>query len=65
MTQFEKIKVMTVEEMAEIIYSCVINDGSLCNYCPEIDNLICYGSYCDKKSGKEIIVEWIGREEKE
>lgn len=60
MTQFEKIKAMSIDELAEAIYKGI--DSTLCDYCPEIDNYTCYVNYCDSKCGKEIIAEWLESE---
>ncbi len=64
MTQFERIKNMTIEELAKEISKGISNDP--CDYCKEGKYIeICTGYICDNKSDEEIIIEWLESEVEE
>lgn len=63
-TNFERIKAMTVEEMAQAIYDGISSDP--CDYCPHSNNSDCKGEPCrDLSSDVEIIVKWLESEVEE
>lgn len=59
MTNYERIRAMSVEEMATAIYSGISSDG--CDYCLQV-NGSCNGSFCKYKSGAEIVAGWLESE---
>ena len=59
LTNFERIKAMSVEELATAIYNGVSNDP--CDYCKH-SNGHCNGSPCIGKANTEIIAEWLASE---
>lgn len=63
MTNYEKIKQMSVEEMAKVIGECVSSDP--CDYCPHNNNEYCNGIPCSGKDNSEIIAEWLNSEVEE
>ncbi len=62
MTNYEKIKNMSVEEMATVIYQGISSDP--CDYCP-YNNNSCSGDKCNEKSNVDIIAEWLNSEVEE
>lgn len=62
MTQLERIKNMTVDELAEAIYYGISSDP--CDYC-KFNNGHCTGEHCENKSYKEIIAEYLESEVEE
>lgn len=61
MTNFEKIKNMSVEEMAAAIVKGVSSDP--CDYC-EANEYQCHGGECSTLDDSEIIQMWLESEEK-
>lgn len=59
---FERIKNMTIEEMAEFIYNGISSDA--CDYCTH-NNFHCTGEPCRGKSNTEIIAEYLESEVEE
>lgn len=59
MTNYERIKAMSIKEMATAIYNGISSDG--CDYCVQI-NGPCNGSFCRHKSGAEIVADWLESE---
>lgn len=59
MTNFEKIKDMSSEEMAMRIYQGISSDS--CDYCPYNFNDCC-GDICDDKTNVNIVLEWLNSE---
>lgn len=63
MTNYERIKNMSVEEMAKTIYDGLSSDP--CDYCSH-SNMICNGTApCVGMSGVDIIEGWLISEVKE
>lgn len=60
MTNYERIKNMTVEKMASKILKGISSDP--CDYC-EHSQENCSGVQCHGKLDEDIIVEWLEREE--
>lgn len=68
MTNFERIKAMTVEEMATAIYDGITNDPiDICDYCKFNKRRYgkCKGVPCKDLSSTEIISKWLDSEEEE
>lgn len=65
MTNFEKIKQMSVEEIATAIYNGISSDP--CDYCDcnIINSGFCTGIKCRNMSNDEIIQEWLESEAEE
>lgn len=61
-TNYDKIKTMSVEEMAEAIYNGISSDP--CDYCPH-SSYYCTGVDCKNKSHKDIIIEFLNSEVQE
>ena len=61
MTNYERIKAMSVEEMATIIYDGISSDP--CDYC-EFNTGNCNGVPCKDLSNTEIISKWLNSEAK-
>ena len=63
MTNFERIKAMTVEELAEMLFDEANNSYNYCDYCP---NQRYYAPHCaaaDTKTGcKNAIMQWLNEE---
>ena len=59
MTNYEKIKAMSIEEMATAIYDGISSDP--CDYC-KANDYHCNGVPCNNKSNVEIIAEWLESE---
>ena len=59
MTNYEKIKSMSVDELATAIYNGISSDP--CDYC-EYNNLHCTGIPCNQKANTDIIAEWLESE---
>ena len=57
MTNFEHIKQMSVEEMANKILSCISSDP--CDYCQYRGSSNCKGYHCGHLSDEDIIIEWL------
>ena len=55
-TNADRIRSMSDEELAEIIYNGISSDP--CDYCKH-NNLHCDGSQCKGKSHTEVVVEWL------
>lgn len=62
MTNFEKIKNMTMEEMATTINNGISSDP--CDYCT-YDETFCNCDPCVGKDDFDVIVEWLGSEVEE
>lgn len=60
MTNFEKIKNMTVYELAKFINDSI--SSNLCNYCIYRED-ICNSDLCVGKDDVAIIAEWLRSEE--
>ena len=59
MTIFERIKQMSVDELASVIENGISCDT--CDYC-KYKSSDCDGSFCQNKTAKEIIIEWLESE---
>lgn len=62
MTNYEKIKAISIEEMATAIYNGISSDP--CDYC-KANDYHCNGGPCNNKSNVEIIAEWLKSEVEE
>ena len=62
MTNYERIKEMSVEEMATAIYNGISSDP--CDYC-KFHNGNCNGVPCHEISNTEIISKWLNSEVEE
>lgn len=62
MTNYERIKSMSVEEMATAILNGISSDP--CDYC-DYGNCDCNGEPCKNKADDEIIQEWLESEVEE
>lgn len=62
MTNYEKIKSMSVEEMANAIVKGVSSDP--CDYC-EAYAYECHGNECHNLSDSEIVQKWLESEVEE
>lgn len=62
MTNGDRIRAMTDEELAEVIKDGISSD--VCDYCKH-NNLHCSGSPCKNKADAEIITEWLQQPAKE
>lgn len=62
MTNYEKIKAMSVEEMAKAIDMGISDDP--CDYCPG-NRFECMHLKCYEKENYEIIAEWLESEVEE
>lgn len=61
MTNYERIKAMSVEEMAKAICDGVSSDP--CDYCPHASNgYECYGNYCEGKTNCDMVADWLNSE---
>lgn len=58
-TNYDRIRDMSVEEIATAIYQGISSDP--CDYC-EYNNGYCTGKPCSKKSNVEVIKEWLESE---
>lgn len=56
LTNADRIRSMSDEALAEVIYNGISSDA--CDYCKH-NNLHCDGSPCRGKAHTEIIVEWL------
>lgn len=56
MTNADRIRAMSDEELAEEIYKGSSSD--ICDYCKG-SNLPCNGVHCEGKTDAEIILEWL------
>ena len=66
MTNYEKIKSMSIEEMATAIYNGISSDP--CDYCAFYAGNIngsCNAHYCNTMSNTEIIAKWLESEAEE
>ena len=59
LTNFERIKAMSIDEMATAIYNGISSDP--CDYC-EHNNHHCTGAPCKEKANTDIIAEWLKSE---
>lgn len=67
MTNYEKIKNMSVYELAKFILAKFINDGissDPCDYCI-YDETFCNGDTCVGRNVVDVIAEWLRIEEQE
>lgn len=62
MTNYERIKSMSVEEMATAILNGISSDQ--CDYC-NYSNGYCNGERCKNKADEEIVQEWLESEVEE
>lgn len=62
MTNFERIKAMTEEEIVNLIYYGISSDP--CDYC-KFNTGDCNGMPCKDLSNTEIISKWLDSEEEE
>lgn len=66
MTNYEKIKAMSVEEMAEFMFDENTNNYNYCNFCKEYKY---YAPHCSsndfEKDCKKARMEWLEREVEE
>ena len=60
MTNFERIKQMSIEDISNKILSCISSDP--CDYCQYRDSSNCKGYHCRHLSDKDIIIEWLESE---
>lgn len=61
MTNYERIKNMSIDEMAKVINDGISSDP--CDYCTH-HKFVCNGTaYCVGMSGVDIIVDWLLSEE--
>ena len=60
MTNFERIKQMSIEDIANKILSCISSDP--CDYCQYRDSSNCKGYHCRHLSDEDIIIEWLESE---
>lgn len=63
MTNFEKIKNMSVEEIAKAINGGISSDP--CDYCINSNEFICDGIRCFGKDDIDIIANWLNSEVQE
>ena len=63
MTNFERIKQMTVDEMVDKILSCISSDP--CDYCQYKEFAYCNGYHCRHLGDEKIIKEWLESEVEE
>ena len=63
MTNYEKIKAMSVEEMATAISDSISSEP--CDYCLYSDEKYCYGILCNRQKDSEIVAEWLNSEVEE
>lgn len=61
MTNYEKIKAMSIEEMAKDIEKTI--SYNLCCYCVQSGSLC--NSECSKRTDYEVIMEWLESEVKQ
>ena len=59
MTNYEKIKNMSIDDMAKAIYGGISSDP--CDYCICNKNH-CHGFYCVEGDDLDVIVEWLKSE---
>ena len=62
MTNYDRIKSMSAEEIATAIYNGISSDP--CDYC-KFNNLNCNGVPCREISNTEIISKWLNSEVEE
>lgn len=62
MTNYERIKNMSIEEMARKISEGILSD--VCDYCPD-NEYHCAGDSCSYLKETEIIENWLKRETEE
>ena len=62
MTNYDRIKSMSAEEIATAIYNGISSDS--CDYCKSY-NVYCNGAPCRKISNTEIILKWLNSEVEE
>lgn len=62
MTNFEKIKNMSLEEMAKAISNGISSDP--CDYCICKKNH-CHGFFCVEREDIDVIAEWLNSEVEE
>ena len=60
MTNYERIKAMSVEEMTTVILNAILSYNP-CDYC-NYSNGYCNGEPCKNKTNDEIVQEWLERE---
>ena len=64
LTNFDRIKAMSVDEMAEYIIS--LRGNNVCGFCCNLfegdDEGYCISNYCYEHKDAEIIVEWLESE---
>ena len=60
MTNFERIKQMSIEDIANKILSYISSDP--CDYCQYRDSSNCKGYHCRHLSDEDIIIEWLESE---
>ena len=63
MTNFERIKQMSIKDIANKILSCILSDP--CDYCQYRDSSNCKGYHCRHLSDEDIIIEWLESEVKD
>jgi hypothetical protein len=64
MNKYEKIKQMTVEEMADLILDFT-NDEYTCSYCKFYDDYLTTGVECNPDKCKEGVEQWLLQEVEE
>ena len=65
MTNFEKIKGYSIEEMAEFLYHTESNDDCWpypCRYCEKVDSCIYHCGEVPKEYCVQGVVEWLNSE---
>lgn len=62
MTNYDRIKSMSAEEISTAIYNGISNDP--CDYCM-FNNVFCGGAMCRDISTTEIILKWLNSEVEE
>lgn len=62
MTNADRIRAMTDEELAEVIRNGISSDA--CDFCKH-NNFHCDGSLCKGKAEADIIVEWLQQQAEE
>lgn len=61
MTNLERIKAMSVEDMVKAILGGISSDP--CDYCPH-DGYACFGAHCGEKADCDIVADWLNSEVK-
>ena len=57
MTNYERIKAMSAEEMARVICNCISSDP--CDYCTHKNEEYCDGVPCNGQNDSVIIANWL------